>query len=304
MLISMATLILVIVGIVLVLFIAVYGIYIQLVKSFNAMTQRLKEAHNQLLQSEKLASIGKLVATIAHEINNPLNGILTYTKLIERKMSDGTIEKDEIPKFRSYLGIMERETERCSTIVRNLLDFARQREPALKPDVDINAVVEEALSLLANQIALQEITLEKRLGQLPPLMADPMQLRQAFLNCILNSCEAIHNEGRLTITTAFLKKEKVVKVEIADNGVGIAEEKLSKIFDPFFTSKEQGTGLGLSVVYGIISSHQGTIQITSKAGEGTKVTMTLPISIKVTDISPHFEERARQEWPAARSVRD
>ena len=101
MLISMATLILVLVGIVLVLFIAVYGIYIQLAKSFNTMTQRLKEAHNQLLQSEKLASIGKLAATIAHEINNPLNGILTYTKLIERKMSDGTIEKDEIPKFRS-----------------------------------------------------------------------------------------------------------------------------------------------------------------------------------------------------------
>jgi two-component system NtrC family sensor kinase len=281
----------------------------QLAESFNKMTQRLKRADReikdliknlekkvqertaelqatqyQLLQSEKLASIGKLSATIAHEINNPLNGILTYTKLIERKLTEGTLKKDEIPKFRSYLAIMERETERCSTIVRNLLDFARQREPSLKPDVDINAVVEEALSLLANQIALQEITLEKRFDQLPPIMADPTQLRQAFLNIILNACEAMLNGGILTVTTTFSnKRKKAVRVEIADNGVGIDEKDLSKIFDPFFTSKEKGTGLGLSVVYGIINSHHGTIQVDSKVGEGTTAIITLPTEIKVTE---------------------
>jgi two-component system NtrC family sensor kinase len=289
----------------------------QLAESFNIMTQRLKKADGeikdliknlekkvakrtdeleavqyQLLQSEKLASIGKLAATIAHEINNPLNGILTYTKLIERKLADGTIKKDEIPKFLSYLGIMERETERCSTIVRNLLDFARQREPSLKPDVDINAVVEEALSLLANQIALQEITLEKKFNQLPPIMADPMQLRQVFLNIILNACEAMNNEGVLTVTTALSnKRKKAVRVEISDSGVGIDEKDLSKIFDPFFTSKEKGTGLGLSVVYGIINSHQGTIEVDSKAGEGTTITITLPIEIKATETNPSLEAR-------------
>ena len=258
----------------------------QLAKSFNTMTQRLKEIQYQLLQSEKLASIGKLSATIAHEINNPLNGILTYTKLIERKLIDGTFKKEEIPKFRSYLAIMERETERCSTIVRNLLDFARQREPSLKSDVDINEVVEEALSLLENQIALQEITLEKKYGQLPPIMADPTQLRQVFLNIILNSCEAMHNGGILTITTDFSdKRKKVVLVEITDNGLGIDEKDLSKIFDPFFTSKEQGTGLGLSVVYGIISSHHGTIQVKSKAGEGTTILIKLPVEVMVTETS-------------------
>jgi two-component system NtrC family sensor kinase len=283
----------------------------QLAESFNLMTQRLKKADDeikdliknlekkvakrtdqlkavqyQLLQSEKLASIGKLAATIAHEINNPLNGILTYTKLIERKLADGTLKKDEIPKFLSYLGIMERETERCSTIVRNLLDFARQREPSLKPDVDINVVVEEALSLLANQIALQEITLEKRLNQLPPIVADPMQLRQVFLNIILNACEAMHNEGVLTVTTALAnKRKKAVRVEVADTGVGIDEKDLPKIFDPFFTSKEKGTGLGLSVVYGIINSHQGTIEVDSKAGEGTSITITLPTEITTSKIN-------------------
>jgi two-component system NtrC family sensor kinase len=255
-------------------------------------TDELKAVQYQLLQSEKLASIGKLAATIAHEINNPLNGILTYTKLIERKLADGTLKKDEIPKFLSYLGIMERETERCSTIVRNLLDFARQREPSLKPDVDINAVVEEALSLLANQIALQEITLEKRFNQLPPIVADPMQLRQVFLNIILNACEAMHNEGVLTVTTSLSnKRKKAVRVEIADSGVGIDEKDLPKIFDPFFTSKEKGTGLGLSVVYGIINSHQGTIEVDSTAGEGTTITITLPTTITATETSPSLETR-------------
>jgi two-component system NtrC family sensor kinase len=264
----------------------------QLAESFNTMTQRLKETQYQLLQSEKLASIGKLAATIAHEINNPLNGILTYTKLIERKLADGALKKDEIPKFLSYLGIMERETERCSTIVRNLLDFARQREPSLKPDVNINAVVEEALALLANQIALQEITLEKKFNQLPPIMADPMQLRQVFLNIILNACEAMNNEGVLTVTTALSnKRKKAVRVEIADSGVGIDEKDLPKIFDPFFTSKEKGTGLGLSVVYGIINSHQGTIEVDSKAGEGTTIAITLPTEITATETNPSLETR-------------
>jgi two-component system NtrC family sensor kinase len=208
---------------------------------------------------------------------------LTYTKLIERKLADGAFKKDEIPKFMSYLGIMERETERCSTIVRNLLDFARQREPSLRPDVNINAVVEEALSLLANQIALQEITLEKRFDQLPPIMADPMQLRQVFLNIILNACEAMNNAGVLTVTTSLAnKRKKAVRVEIADSGVGIDEKDLPKIFDPFFTSKEKGTGLGLSVVYGIINSHQGTIEVDSKAGKGTTITITLPTEITAT----------------------
>ncbi len=252
----------------------------QLAESFNKMTQRLKRAQYQLLQSEKLASIGKLAATIAHEINNPLNGILTYTKLIERKLAQDSVKREELERFRSYLSIMERETERCSNIVRNLLDFARQREPSLKSDVDVNGVLEEALSLVANQIALQEIQLEKSFGKLPPIMADPMQLRQAFLNILINSCEAIQDGGRIRIVTEYLEGEGMVRVEFSDNGVGIEEEDLHKIFDPFFTTKEKGTGLGLSVVYGIINSHQGNIEVKSKPKEGTTVVIKLPLRTK------------------------
>ena len=278
----------------------------QLAEAFNDMTQRLKRAHReiqelirtleqkveerteelkraqyQLLQSEKLASIGKLAATIAHEINNPLNGILTYTKLIERKLAQDSLQRDEVERFRSYLTIMERETERCSNIVRNLLDFARQREPSLKPDVDVNAVVEEALSLVANRMALQEITLEKDYGKLPPITADPLQLRQAFLNILINSCEAIQDAGGLIrISTSFLPQQQRVKVEFSDNGIGIQEEDLHRIFDPFFTTKEKGTGLGLSVVYGIINSHQGKIEVRSAPKDGTTITITLPLKVE------------------------
>jgi two-component system NtrC family sensor kinase len=243
-------------------------------------TAKLKAAQNQLVQSEKLASIGKLAATIAHEINNPLNGILTYTKLIERKIAEKTYNDDDIPKFQNYLSIMERETERCSNIVRDLLDFARQREPALKPDVHINDVIEETLTLLANQIALQEITVEKKYGSLPPIIADPMQLRQAFFNIIINACEAMQQDGHLILSTTYEKKRREIKVEITDNGIGILEEHLPKILDPFFTSKEIGTGLGLSVAYGIISSHQGTIEVKSKMREGTTVIIAMPTHSK------------------------
>ncbi len=243
-------------------------------------TFELKSAQFQLLQSEKLASIGKLSATIAHEINNPLNGILTYTKLIERKLSSNNFTNDEIPKLCSYLAVMVRETQRCSSIVRNLLDFARQREPSLKNDVDINALIEDAIALVANQMALQQNELEKKFGQLPLIVADPMQLRQVFLNLILNACEAVKEGGKITVATNFLEKEEMVMVKITDSGIGIDPDNLSKIFDPFFTTKEKGTGLGLSVVYGIINSHHGTISVESTPGQGTTMTIKLPRTVE------------------------
>lgn len=247
-------------------------------------TSELKSAQFQLLQSEKLASIGKLSATIAHEINNPLNGILTYTKLIERKLNSNNFTTDEIPKICSYLTVMVREIQRCSSIVRNLLDFARQREPALKADVNINTLLEDAIALMANQIALQQSELVKNFSQLPFIVADPMQLRQVFLNIIMNSFEAVTDGGKVTITTNFLEKEEIVMVKITDNGMGIEPENLPKIFDPFFTTKEKGTGLGLSVVYGIINSHHGIIKIESTPGQGTTVTIKLPRNVKTAEI--------------------
>jgi two-component system NtrC family sensor kinase len=246
-------------------------------------TAKLKEAHYQLVQSEKLASIGKLAATIAHEINNPLSGILTYTKLIDRKLAKGLGAGGDTEKIQSYLGIMERETERCSSIVKNLLDFARRREPSFKADVDVNAVLDEALSLLSNQIALQEITLDKRYSEVPPMVGDPMQLRQVFVNLIVNACEAVQDNGIVTVTTSYLKSDQIIQIQVSDNGVGIAEEDMPKIRDPFFTSKEKGTGLGLAVVYGIVNSHQGSVDVTSTLGEGTTFTVNLPLEIKLEE---------------------
>jgi two-component system NtrC family sensor kinase len=243
-------------------------------------TSELKSAQFQLLQSEKLASIGKLSATIAHEINNPLNGILTYTKLIERKLNNGNFVPSEIPKLSSYLTVMAREIQRCSSIVRNLLDFARQREPSLRTDVNINTVIEDAIVIIANQITLNQNELVKNFNHVPSIVADPMQLRQAFLNIIINSCEAVKEGGRITVGTNFLENEETVMVRVTDNGVGIEPGDLSRIFDPFFTTKEKGTGLGLSVVYGIINSHHGTLKIESTPGQGTMVTIKLPRAVK------------------------
>ena len=240
-------------------------------------TNELQETQYQLLQTEKLASIGKLAATVAHEINNPITGILTYTKLLRRKLKEGIPNSDELQRFQGYLATMERETERCGTIVRNMLDFARQREPSYKPDIDVNTIVNESLDLVGNKIALEEIKLEKRFGQLPTITADPSLLKQAILNVVLNACEAMDHGGMLTITTEFREKDQMIRMIIADNGRGIDPQDLPKIFDPFFTTKDKGTGLGLSVVYGIISSHHGTTEVKSKLGEGTQVIIKLPV---------------------------
>jgi two-component system NtrC family sensor kinase len=240
-------------------------------------TTELQETQYQLLQTEKLASIGKLAATVAHEINNPITGILTYTKLLRRKLKEGLIGSEDLQRFQGYLATMERETERCGTIVRNMLDFARQREPSYKPDIDVNTIINESLELMANKIALEEIKLGKRFNQLPTITADPSLLKQAFLNIILNACEAMGHGGMLTITTEFREKEQIIRTTFADNGRGINPKDLQKIFDPFFTTKEKGTGLGLSVVYGIISSHHGTTEVKSKPGEGTQVIIKLPV---------------------------
>jgi two-component system NtrC family sensor kinase len=158
-----------------------------------------------------------------------------------------------------------------------MLDFARQREPSYKPDIDVNTIVNESLDLVGNKIALEEIKLEKRFGQLPTITADPSLLKQAILNVVLNACEAMDHGGMLTITTEFREKDQMIRMIIADNGRGIDPQDLPKIFDPFFTTKDKGTGLGLSVVYGIISSHHGTTEVKSKLGEGTQVIIKLPV---------------------------
>ncbi len=238
-------------------------------------TTALRSAQAQLIQSEKMSSLGKLAASVAHEINNPLAGILTYAKLLIRMHEEGEFTDGMRETCARNLRLVQRETERCSAIVRNLLDFARQRPPSLK-DLDVSGVVEEALSLLAHRLQMQNVTLEKDLPPLPLVKADFGQLRQSFVNVAMNACEAMANGGTLRVASRAVGTS--VEVRLTDTGPGIAPEHLSHILDPFFTTKEKGTGLGLSVVYGIIDRHGGTLDIQSEVGKGTTVVVRLPIA--------------------------
>ena len=241
--------------------------------------QRLRESQEQLIQAEKLTSLGQLVASIAHEINNPLSGVLAYTQLLARKM-----KSDKLPKeiVLDYLSKMESELTRSTRLIRNLLDFARQSPPTLR-EVDINHVVNRAFDLVAHSAELQHIQVVKELDpSLPRLMADSEQLQQVCTNLILNAIQAMPEGGRLTLRTST--DDTQLKVEVQDTGCGISAENMRKLFTPFFSTKHEvkGVGLGLAVAYGIIQRHRGRIEVQSKEGEGTTFTIYLPL---------HYEEK-------------
>jgi len=239
-------------------------------------TAELTAAQVQLVQSEKLSSLGKLAASIAHEINNPLSGILVYAKLLIRLQEEGDTSEKARASALKNLRLVQRETERCSAIVRNLLDFARQRPLALR-QINVIGAVGEALSLVEHQMSMQGVTLEKQLHGPAMVEADFGQLRQAFLNIALNASDAMAKGGRLTVSSRFVQGARAIEIIFEDTGVGIPPDHLSKILDPFFTTKEKGTGLGLSVVYGIVERHKGKLDIQSRVGKGTRVTIRLPI---------------------------
>lgn len=249
-------------------------------------TRELREAQDQLIQTEKLASLGRLSASIVHEINNPLSGILTYVKLISRKLRAGQPSPDEVLTVLQQLALVERETQHCTTIVRNLLDFARQRPPSFQ-EVDLRAVLDEALSLVTHRMEIQNLEVVRELAPVPPVRADFGQLRQAVVNILINACDAMPKGGKLRLIVGQVGADasaenqpsdpgRCAEISIADQGAGIPAEHLSRIFDPFFSTKEKGTGLGLSVVYGILEKHSGKILVDSRVGEGTTVTLRLP----------------------------
>ena len=253
-------------------------------------TADLKRAQAQLVQSEKLSSLGRLSASIAHEINNPLAGILTFAKLISRTLEQGAPDDGQRKILIKNLHLVQRESERCSAIVRNLLDFARERPLALR-DVDTVAVIEESLQLISHQLQIQGVTLLKHLEPVPNVRADFGQLRQAFVNIALNAIEAMGKGGTLTIRLHCLDPE-TVELVVSDNGPGISKENLGRIFDPFFSTKEKGTGLGLSVVYGIVQRHGGRIEVQSDLGKGTTFFLRLPAA-KTAGALPAGPEKAQ-----------
>jgi two-component system NtrC family sensor kinase len=238
-------------------------------------TKELKDTQFQLMHTEKLASLGKIAATVAHEINNPLTGVFTYVKLMERKIEQGKGEPPDVEKFSEYLSTMSREVQRTSAIVQNLLDFTRPKELARKV-VDLNHLLDESLDIVRNKLTIADITVERELDPLPDIPADPSQMKQVFINLIINACEAMETGGVLTIKSRDDSSKGKVMISFADTGTGIPPEILPQLFDPFFTTKEKGTGLGLAVVYQIITRHNGTIDVKSSPEEGTVMLVTLP----------------------------
>ncbi len=224
-----------------------------------------------MMQQEKLASIGRLSAGVAHEINNPLTTILTTAMLIQEDLDP------EDPNFEE-LGTITSETLRCRKIVTSLLDFARQSNP-VKKENDINKIIKECLVLTRKQAAFKDLTLTSELADnIPPLYIDKGQIEQAIINLTLNAIEATDAGGSLSICTTYSRYRQVVDVVVSDTGSGIRENDLGKIFDPFFTTKESGNGLGLAITHGIIEQHNATIDVFSKPGRGTTFTIKFPLS--------------------------
>lgn len=242
-------------------------------------TAELERAHQSLVASEKMASLGKLAAAVAHEVNNPLFGMLTYARLALKKLQ----AKDLTPELRSamadHLKVIERESLRCGELMKNLLTFARQTRPNRVPQ-ELNLLVERALSLVRHQLELQEIGLETQLdGSLPALSCDSGQIQQVLLILMVNAADAMPRGGTLTVSTAPAGEGPGVVVRIRDTGVGILPEDLPKIFEPFFTTKEnqQRTGLGLAIARSIVEQHAGSIEVSSRPGQGTEFTVRLPL---------------------------
>lgn len=249
-----------------------------LAEAFNRMTEsleqtigRLKTTQAQLVQSEKLAGIGEFVAGITHELNNPLTTVIGFAELMQQTELQAGQKR--------HLDFIGKSAKRCQKIVQSLLSFARQHKPERKP-ANVHELIEAALEILTYQMRTSNIKVTTQFDPaLPKVLADAHQLQQVFLNIVNNARQAIEElrrRGEIQISTAVAGER--VRIEIKDNGPGIPEENLKRVFDPFFTTKQvgKGTGLGLSLCYGIIQEHSGSIQVTSKAGEGATFTIELP----------------------------
>jgi len=261
-----------------------------LAASFNEMSRKLLEAdktaelataQEQMLRAEKLTSLGKLAAVVAHEINNPLSGILTYAKLLRRWVERGELD-DRAQEMRESLQLIESESKRCGDIVRSLLTFARVAPLNIAP-VDMSAVVRQTVKLVEHKMKLGNITpLLDLAGDLPPVRGDAAQLEQLVLALVINAIEAMPREGTLHVKTSSDGEKVTVIVE--DDGTGIAPDFLPHLFEPFQTTKEdKGVGLGLAISRTIVERHHGTINVVSEVGRGTTFTMMFPAEERIAD---------------------
>ncbi len=244
-------------------------------------TRQLKETHEKLLHQDKMSSLGKLSASVVHEINNPIAGILNLIMLMKRIVGEDGFSEKEIDQFKQYLDLMETETRRTSRIVSNLLAFSRQSK--MEPrQLSINRLIEQTLFINSNLLKISGVRVEKNLDpNLPDLVGSEDQLQQVFMNLVSNAAEAMEaaNGGVLTIESRLVPGEDKIQVNVKDTGPGIAYINISKLFEPFFTTKKKGkgVGLGLSVAYGIIQEHGGSIFVRSTVGNGATFQVRLPL---------------------------
>jgi two-component system NtrC family sensor kinase len=253
----------------------------ELADAFNSMASALKTrdeklkdfAKKKIMESERLAIVGQLAADVAHEINNPLQGIVTYAHLLLEKLPPESPIGEKIDKI-------AHQANRCMKIIRGLLEFSRQQKPHKKL-ARVKPVLHQCLSLVEDQALFHNIEIVKNFdGELPPVVMDPSQIEQVFMNMIINAAEAMNGDGRLAVTTRLDPGAHAIEVDFADTGHGITEENMERIFDPFFTSKDvgHGTGLGLAISFGIIKEHSGSISVESAVDEGATFTVRLPVT--------------------------
>jgi len=251
--------------------IASVGIFSDLRQQFR-MRRELEETQAQLMQAEKIASLGRLSAGVAHEINNPLAGILIYAELLERQLQNASFDRE-------YLIEIINQTLRCQQIVTRLLEFSRQ-SLGQKTHFDVNAIILRCIDLISHQAIFHNIDIKTELDpNLPQILGDPGQLQQVFTNLLLNSADAMQGHGKITVVSRPESFQDGVILTFSDTGCGVPPDIEDKIFEPFFTTKApgKGTGLGLAIVYSVIQRHGGTIELGSTPGGGTTFTIKLPL---------------------------
>jgi signal transduction histidine kinase len=252
----------------------------------------LKEAQAKMIQTSKLAAVGQLAAGVAHELNNPIVGILGYAQYALEKVRDKSpaeLTAKDLENYVKYIGYIEHESQRCKAIVQNLLNFSRKSSLEMQ-NLQINEVLEETFTFTAHQLQMRDIRIRRELAEgLPTLFGNRTQLEQVFTNIIINAQKAMQDGGTLTVSTRLAGQasspDAAVEILFTDTGCGIEPENLTKIFDPFFTTRRvgEGTGLGLSLSHGIVKNHGGEIAVESTVGEGTTFTVSLPVVRRVKE---------------------
>ena len=241
-------------------------------------SEELGAAQNELMHIERLASLGKLSSSVAHEINNPLSGILVYTKLVHKLLSNPEVTSDKKELMLKHLKLIESETKRCGDIVKGLLDFSKKDQEDFEPK-NLHEILDDTYDLMSHSIKIANIRFIRDFKAKSDLIyCSPNQVKQACMAILVNSSEAVTENGEIIVRTSNPDEDSIV-LEIIDNGIGIAAEDIPHIFEPFFSTKQEvhGIGLGLAISHGIIQSHKGKIQVKSEPGQGTTISITLPL---------------------------